>query len=87
MISPWLCESLHSINWQVFPTVPTDDVLEQVHQFASLFWLQMPEELSIILVGKLSQDWHEPLTRRREFDRLIPPVAFRGRSPGQHLPA
>ena len=54
----------------------TDDVLEQVHQPCLHFRLQMAEVFVIILVGKLSQDWHEPLSRRREFDRLIAPVAF-----------
>ena len=46
----------NSINWQVFPSVPADDVLEQAYKPCLLLWLQMAEEFAIIFVGKLAQD-------------------------------
>ncbi len=45
------------------------NVLEQANQQGFLFRLEMAEKLAIVLVGKLSQDWHQLLTRRREFNR------------------
>jgi hypothetical protein len=76
MISPLWFVSLDSSDWQVFPTVPADDVLKQIHQLCSLIWLQMAKEFAIILVVKLSQDRHEPPSGHRKFDRLVASVTF-----------
>ena len=54
--------------------MPTDDVLEQVHEPLSLVVLQMAEKFAVVIVGRLGQAGDESLPRRRKFDGLITPI-------------
>ena len=49
---------MNSFDWQVFPPVPANNVLEQANEPRFLHGLQMAEEFVIVLIGKPGQDWH-----------------------------
>ena len=62
-----------------------DDVSKQAQEICFLLWREVTEELTIVVVGELSQDWYQSLPRHGECNRLIAAVAVRQRTNDQFL--